>query len=163
MKKIKYFLIMLVCIAISAVLYGCQNVRTMTIDTKLVINSNFDGERTMTASLDKNTLNAMFDGDVSKLQTMIENYCPVEMSCRAQASDDGGAVVAMSVPFASYDEYKNKISNILKDAKNVNPAVFYEYSNNLFKTGYTIEEKFCSADLFYWLTDALKEEFPSLE
>lgn len=95
MKKIKYFLIMLVCIAISAVLYGCQNVRTMTIDTKLVINSNFDGERTMTASLDKNTLNAMFDGDVSKLQTMIENYCPVEMSCRAQASDDGGAVVAM--------------------------------------------------------------------
>ena len=43
MKKIKYFLIMLVCIAISAVLYGCQ-MFTMTIDTKLVINSNFDGK-----------------------------------------------------------------------------------------------------------------------
>ena len=46
------------------------------------------------------------------------------MSCQTQASDDGGTCVAMSVPFASSTNIKNKISNILKDAKNVNPQCF---------------------------------------
>lgn len=163
MKKLRWILAALLCIAAAATLYGCKNVRTITIDTRLEIDSNFDGERVMSALIDKNTLDAIFDGDVSKLQTMIENYCPVEMSCRASAEDDGSAVIEMSVPFASYDEYKNKIGSILKEAENVNPAVYYEYSNNLFKSGYTIEEKFCSADLFYWLTGALKTEFSSLK
>lgn len=163
MKKLRWIFAVLLCIAAAASLYGCKNVRTMTIDTRLEINSSFDGERIMSAALDKNTFSAIFDGDVSKLQTMIENHCPVEMSCRASEDGNGGAVVEMSVPFASYEEYKSKIAGILAGAKDVNPAVYYEYSNNLFKSGYTIEEKFCSADLFYWLTDALREEFPSLE
>ena len=163
MKKLKWILAAVLCILAAVSLYGCKNVPTMTIDTKLEINSNFDGERIMSAAIDKNTLNTIFDGDVLKLQAMIEKYCPVQMSCRASASENGGATVEMSVPFASYSEYKNKIGTILEKAPDVNPAVYYEYSNNLFKSGYTIEEKFCSADLFYWLTDALKTEFSSLE
>ena len=77
MKKLKWILVVMLCIVAAASLYGCKNVPTMTIDTKLEINSNFDGERMMSAAIDKNTLNTIFDGDVLKLQAMIEKYCPV--------------------------------------------------------------------------------------
>ena len=109
----------------------------------------FDGERVMTASVGQAALDGLFDGNVDLLQSMIERYCPVEMSCSAQASENG-AVVSMSVPFATYEEYQNKIEAILAGAGDrVNSSVYYEYSDNLFKTGYTVEEKFCSEDLFY--------------
>lgn len=159
MRKIRWILLAVLCIAASAVLGGCKNVQTMTIDTKLIINQNFDGERVMTAALDKNVFKSFFDSDVTKLQSLIEKYCPVQMSCVASANGDS-AVVEMSIPFASYNEYQEKVREILEGAgDSVNSAVYYEYSSNLFKSGYTIEEKFTSADLFYWLKTALKTEY----
>lgn len=163
MRKIRWILLAVLCIAAAAVLGGCKNVQTMTIDTKLIIDQNFDGERVMTAVLDKNAFKSLFGSDVTKLQSMIEKYCPVQMSCRASASGES-ALVEMSVPFASYNEYQEKIRDVLEGAgDNINSAVYYEYSSNLFKSGYTIEEKFTSADLFYWLKTALKTEYSSLK
>ena len=162
MRRLKWFILTVICTAVIALLCGCQKDQTITVNTQLVINSSFDGERVMTASVGQAALDGLFDGNVDLLQSMIERYCPVEMSCSAQASENG-AVVSMSVPFATYEEYQNKIEAILAGAGDrVNSSVYDEYSDNLFKTGYTVEEKFCSEDLFYWLNDALKKEFPSL-
>lgn len=162
MRRLKWFILTAICAAVIAAVCGCQKDQTITVNTQLIINSSFDGERVMTASVSQTALDGLFDGNVDLLQSMIERYCPVDMSCRAEAAQDG-AVVTMSVPFATYEEYQKKIETILAGAGDgVNDSVYYEYSDNLFKTGYTIEERFCSEDLFYWLNDALKQEFSSL-
>lgn len=164
MKNLKRLMLLAVLITAACLLWGCKNYEPMTIDTQLKINSNFDGERMMTAAIDKSTFNTLFDGDIATLQSMIEKYCPPEMSCTVKTTDNGAAVT-MTIPFASYEEYQTKVYRILVNDNNpnsVNPAVYYDKSNNVFKRGYDLKESFKSADMFYWLTTAVGTEFPKL-
>lgn len=136
----------------------------MVIDTELKINSNFDGERIMKTTMDKTVLDTLFDGDTELLRRMIEKYCPKDMTCTVAASGDDVSI-NMVIPFASLNEYKEKVYRILVNESNpdkdtIDPAVYYDYANTMFKNGYAIEESFRSIDMFYWLISAIKTEFP---
>ena len=76
MRRLKWFILTAICTAVIALLCGCQKDQTITVNTQLVINSSFDGERVMTASVGQAALDGLFDGNVDLLQSMIERYCP---------------------------------------------------------------------------------------
>lgn len=164
MKKIKKWLLLLGCILVMFGLCSCSKMEPMVIDTQLKMNSSFDGERIMQTTMDKSVLNTLFDGDTETLRNMIEKYCPSDMGCTVTA-DGENVKINMVIPFASLSEYKEKVYRILKNDSNpdkdtVNPAVYYDFSNTMFKNGYSVEESFRSIDMFYWLNSAIKTEFP---
>lgn len=146
---------------------GCGKLETMSIDTKLNINSSFDGERVMSMTMTSDVVDALFEGDTELMRQTIEKYCPTDMGCTIETSGDDVSI-RFVIPFASLSEYQMKISTILNSDDNpnkdtVDASVYYDYSDTMFKHGYVIEESFDSTDLFYWLTGAIKTEFPQYE
>lgn len=167
MKSIKKWLLLLGFLIVIVGLCSCQKVEPISIDTSLNIDSNFNGERVMTGTVPGTVLNRLFGGDIEQLKTVIEKYCPVEMGCTVEASGSN-AKVTLVIPFASLSEYKTKVYRILIDDSNpnrdiVDTSVYYDVSDTMFKKGYAIEEAFSSKDMFYWITTAVKTEFPRFE
>lgn len=164
MRKHKKWLVLCVCFLVMIVLGGCKQMGTMTIDTQLNINSNFDGYREMTTTMSTEILNHLFDGDVDKLRSTVEKYCPSDMGCSIETSGDN-IKVKLVVPFATLSEYQRKVYRIFANQIDSNPdmeepSVYYDKSNNMFKNGYVLEENFTSMDMLYWLPEAIKQEFP---
>lgn len=166
MKNFKRWLLLFGCMAVMFLLCSCQKMETMKIDTQLIINSNFDGERIMQTTMPKSVLNQLFDGDVGALIDLIDKYCPPEMGCTVEETGENVSI-KLVIPFASLSEYKTEVYRILVRDDNpkkdtVNPAVYYDDADTMFKSGYSIEESFRSVDMFYWIITAIKTEFPKL-
>ena len=160
-------LIFCVSLLMLLMLGGCGKMETMTINTQLNINRNFDGERVMTMTMTSSVVDKLFDGDRDLMRQTIEKYCPSDMGCSIEDAGDN-VNIRFVIPFASLTDYQIKISNILNSDSNpnkgqVSPSVYYDYSDTMFKHGYVIEEGFKSTDLFYWLEGAIKTEFPEFE
>lgn len=148
-------------------LAGCNGtISEIDIDTKLTVSTSFNGERLMTAQIPAAAFRRMFNNDVDTLKNVIDRYIPGSMYCTAQTMENGDAQILMRIDFASVSEYQEKISkicsgNTAEDA--VVPVINFDYSHSILKNGYTIEENFTSMDLFYWLSDAIRTEFPAFK
>ena len=146
---------------------GCGKMETMTVNTQLNINRNFDGERVMTMTMTSSVVDKLFNGDRDLMRQTIEKYCPGDMGCSIEDAGDN-VNIRFVIPFASITDYQIKISHILDSDSNpnktqVNASVYYDYSDSMFKHGYVIKEEFTSTDMFYWLDDAIRTEFPEFE
>lgn len=146
---------------------GCGKMETMTINTQLNINRNFDGERVMSMTMPSSVVDKLFNGDRELLRQTIEKYCPSDMGCSIEDAADH-VNIRFVIPFASITDYQIKVTNILNADNNpnkgqVNPAVYYDYSDTMFKHGYVIKEDFASTDMFYWLESAIRTEFSEFE
>ena len=135
------------------------------VDTKLSVDTSFNGEREMTATLPARVFKRFYGGDVDALKEVIDKYIPGSMYCTAAENSDGSVTITMRIDFASLKEYRKKITDICsgnQSETSITPVVNYEYSRSILKNGYSIEENFNSLDLFYWLDDALIAEYPAL-
>lgn len=165
MKRIKKLLFLVLCLTAVCFISSCGSFKEMKVDTSLEIDKNFKGERIITASIPNSVFKSVFDDDVEALQAAIEESSPTQIYCVAQKNDDN-VTIKLSIPCANYKEYCEKISAILSGNKNLEnplePSVYFDSSNTLFKTGYAVEENFSSVDLLYWLADALKSKYSAL-
>lgn len=165
MKRIKKLLFLVLCLTAVCFISSCGSFKEMKVDTSLEIDKNFKGERIITASIPNSVFRSVFDDDVEALQAAIEESSPTQIYCVAQKNDDN-VTIKLSIPCANYKEYCEKISAILSGNKNLEnplePSVYFDSSNTLFKTGYAVEENFSSVDLLYWLADALKSKYSAL-
>ena len=153
MKNIKRNILIIIGFCVFMLLAGCSSVRPLSVDTTLSVDRNFRGERVMTAVMSQREFDALFDGDIEGLNQMLTQNAPADLDARAQQMDGGEVEIALSIPFASYDEYYNKIMAIFSgsssyDAENM-PSVYFEYSDSLLKKGFIIEENFTSTELFF--------------
>ena len=159
MHRQKNAKILLMGILFCAVLFitACTGFRKMTIDTRMEMDENFQGQRVMTTILSSSIFDQAFGGDLERLQDMVTEYCPTTMQCTASEAD-GDVQITMTLPFANYTDYENKIGQILERT----PGIYFDYSNSMFKSGFMLQEDFTSLDLFQWLLQALANEYSGL-
>ena len=166
MKKFKRNVLILVCLGIMLLLGGCSSMKPLDVNTRLIIDEKFNGQRVMTATLTNKEFKALFDGDLEKLNNLLTESCPKDMYSTATQKDNKDVEMTLTIPFASYEEYYDKVMKIFSgsssyDAENM-PSVYFEYSDSLLKRGFTIEENFDSTELFFWLIDAFVKQVPQL-
>ncbi len=167
MKKIKRNILIIIGFCVFMLLAGCSSVSPLSVDTILSVDQDFQGERVMTAVMSQREFEVLFDGDLEELNQLLDQNVPADMDAEAQQMDSGEVEITLSIPFASYDEYYDKIMAIFSgsssyDAENM-PSVYFEYSDSLLKKGFIIEENFTSTELFFWLTDAMISEISQLD
>jgi hypothetical protein len=160
-------LLLLTGILLVLAMTGCTgNIGNIEIDTTLTVDTSFNGSRVMTATIPASVYKNVFDSDVDGLEEVINKYTPGDMYCIADENDDGSARIEMHIDFASKNEYQKEIQTICSSNTSENaitPVIKFDYSRSVLKNGYTIEENFTSLDLFSWLSEALKTEYPALE
>lgn len=139
-------------------LMACAGFRKMTIDTQMEMDENFKGQRVMTTVLSNSIFDRAFGGDLDRLQDMVTQYCPATMMCQASV-EDGDVRITMTMPFANYTDYENKIGQILERT----PGIYFDYSDSMFKNGFMLQEDFTSLELFQWLLEALAGEYGDLQ
>lgn len=166
MKNFRRNLLLLACFVLMLLFAGCSQMKPLSVDTQLTVDKNFRGQRTMTAVMTKKEFDALFDGDLEGLNTLLRDHSPVDMDSQATQEDNGSVKITLSIPFASYTEYYDKIMKIFSgsnsyDADNM-PSVYFEYSDSLLKKGFAVEENFTSTELFFWLTDVMLAEISQL-
>ncbi len=167
MKNVRKWILAAALLSGLLILGGCRKTEPVRLDTSLKIDSPFEGERVMTGIVPESVIRRLFDGDIDRFKSLLEKYCPQEMACTV-VSEGKDVHMTVSVSFATFDEYKTKIKRILTSDKNpdkdtVNSSVYYEFADTIFKKGFVIRESFSSEDMFWWITSAIREEFPRLE
>ena len=166
MKNIKRNLLLLACFALLLFLAGCSQLKPLSVDTKLTVDKNFRGQREMTAVMTGKEFDVLFDKDLDGLNKLLKDNSPVDMDSLATLEENGSVKITLSIPFASYTEYYEKIMKIFSGSnsydENRMPSVYFEYSDSLLKKGFAVEENFTSTELFFWLTDVMLSEIPQL-
>lgn len=155
--KKRWFLVGILCLTMWF-LCGCMGNLQMEIHTSLELNKAFKGKRVMSTIVSEEAFKKAFNGDLKELQDLVTEKCPATMLCTADETEDG-VNITMTLEFANYKDYVNKIGLILGEV----PGIYYDTSDSVFKNGFMIREDFASIDLFGWLVDAMKEEYPQLE
>ncbi len=149
-------------LGLMVLLTSCGSESSMKVTTRLIADENFNGQRAMSIDMDSKTFKSWFDEDIEKLNTLIKEECPVDMYGNAVKNQDGSVTMVMTIPFASYEEYYDKVIRIISSSGRYDeehmPTTYFEYSDSLLKKGFTIEESFSSVELCYWLVDALAAE-----
>ncbi len=166
MKNIKRNLLLLACFALLLLFAGCSQLKPLSVDTKLTVDKNFRGQREMTAVMTGKEFDVLFDKNLDGLNKLLKENSPVDMDSLATLEDNGSVKITLSIPFASYTEYYEKIMKIFSGSnsydENHMPSVYFEYSDSLLKKGFAVEENFTSTELFFWLTDVMLSEIPQL-
>ena len=155
--KRRWVLAIWLCLII-CLLCGCKGSKTMEIDTSLELNTSFKGQRVMSTFVSEAVFRNVFHNNVEELQKLVHEKCPATMLCQAEEVQDGVKII-MTLEFANYKDYVNKIGLILGKT----PGIYYDASKSVFKNGFMLQENFASKDLFGWLVEALKEKEPSFE
>lgn len=165
MKKIKRNLLLFFGFVLILLLGGCSQMKPLTVDTCLTMDTSFRGQRVMTTEMTEKEFDLLFGGDLDYLNNLLSEKSPVDMDTKAEIEDNGNVKITVSIPFASYSEYYEKIMKIFSgsstDTEKI-PSVYFEYSDSLLKKGFTVEENFTSTELFFWLTDAMLEDIEQL-
>ena len=147
-------------------LTACTSSGPMEVTTRLIADEKFNGQRAMSITIDSKSFKSWFDEDIEKLNTLIKENCPADMYGNAVENEDGSVTVIMTIPFASYEEYYDKVMRVFNANSydpETEPTVYFEYSDSLLKKGFTIEENFSSVELCYWLVDALAKDNSKME
>lgn len=151
-------LLFAIIMAFAAIFTGCTGEVQMTIDTVLKVDEHFKGSREMTAVVSNTVYKQAFNSDLTTLQELVTTKCPATMRCEAEKVSEG-VKITMYLDFESYEDYTNKIGQIL----GTTPGIYFETSKTIFKKGYSLKEEFSSKDLFGWLVDAIKEDNDALK
>ena len=126
------------------ILTGCK---VAQVDTKLVINSNFSGQRLMTFTLDRETIAADYDGLMSDATKVIKEAAPKNIDIHF---DEGKVTYYATISFDSIEDYQKKVESIT--SKKVEIEIDEPKS---ISTGLSIIESFSSKDLLDWIGPAL--------
>ena len=144
----KKILVMVLLFAL-LVLSGCG----IKLTSKVNIDENFSGTRTMTCTFSTSDFQHFFNGSQKDLDQTIKDTCPSQLSYK-KTSDDRDTIYTFSLKFSSLDDYREKVGKIL----NFSPKITWQYGDSPFVSGLIYQENFSSTDLMTWLYTALYEE-----
>lgn len=123
------------------------------ISTKLTVDDSFAGSRQIVCTVSKNDVNEYFKGGVAKIDEIINNKCPSELTY-TKSEDEANYVYTFELTFSSKDDYEAKLEKILERK----PNVTFTTPNTLFVKGFCITEDFNSQDILGWFKKAVEEE-----
>lgn len=146
MKKKVFLLTMLLSLLL---LSGCG----VNLSSKIKLNKDFSGTRTMSCTFSSRDFNAYFKGSKEDLNKLIKESCPDSLTYTS-SSDGENDTYTFYLRFSSLDDYKKKVSDLL----NFSPDITYEYGDSPFVNGLIYKENFTSKDLMTWLYTALYEK-----
>ena len=152
MKKwIRFFPAILVVFAALFLFSGCGRPTPFTINSVMNIHTNESGNRIITVSFAKSTLEDIFGNKNTSFQSFVTASCPDFVSW--DYTETGNSYeMTFRIDFSSLDDYCQKVSVLtgLTDSVSIlRPQVGV-------KTGFTLTETSDSAALFNWLKESMK-------
>lgn len=153
--KISNILTMLFLILLASLLTACNS--GAVVDTKLEIDSELKGQRTIDIKVSEGAFNDNFSGSVQELNELIDNNKPECMEYSSVSIVEDGVSYydyKFIIPFSSKIDYENKIHDILGE----DIRVTVDVPQNAWSRGIYIDEGFSSLDLMEWLRKAIIEE-----
>ncbi len=155
MKKTQKLLMILLMMVVSAlVLIGCG----AEVDTDMVIDENFAGQRVITLTISNSDLEEEVTGGLTALKKVADDNLPKEMTCTSTPGESE-SVITFTMKFNDYEDYCTKVESLVDYGSNegLTPEINYENYDTVFKKGILLDENFDSFDLLQWYFDALKE------
>ncbi len=151
-KKILRVFVSCFFILISIGAYGCAKQPPITFSSILTIQADESGDRTMTVTANKKTLQKLFHNSNFSFQSFVTANCPKELEWN-YVETASAYELAFVLSFDSLDEYLEKIASLtgIEDFSTISrPQVGV-------KTGFTLSEPDDVMAVFTWFTDALQE------
>ncbi len=139
------------------------------VSTRLYIDSDFKGSRTITAVLAASDLNDNVTGGADAIESVVKKYIPGCMTYTHVPDDgetyshtvnEGDLCYTFTFEFSSLEDYKKKAEEILRSDPNndFTPEISFENVSSPFKQSLYLSEDFSSVDLLDWLTYGLQTE-----
>lgn len=144
---------LMACCVFLVLLTGCG------MNTDMKISSDFAGERVIVCEELSNTSLMFSSAKVTDITECLKKRCPPQMEFSSQYTDDkqSKVIYTFTLKFDSLDDYTTKVAALIGRT----PSVEYTYKSpkeQLFKSGFSLNEDFESKDLLAWVKTALKEE-----
>ncbi len=150
--KRKFFILMMCCVFVF-ILTGCG------MQTDMKINDEFAGERTIVCDKLSDSALLFSSAKLSDITESLQKNCPpkMEFNCKYTSDKKNEAIYTFKIKFTDIEDYKSKVAAILGRTPKVE-FVYQSPEEQLFKSGFSLEEDFNSADLLIWAKDALKKD-----
>lgn len=151
MKKVISVSAALLILLSTVFLFSGCNWGGLEVVSKLTIDENFSGNRTVSFTVPESVYS-------ENLDEMIKEAAPVyedgSVSLESSSLDNGGKKYTLSIYFFSQSEYIFKVEDILGKNVSVNLAC----PDNVMSKGVKFTEDFSSAELLGWLEPVLEED-----
>ncbi len=130
-----------------------------TVDTEFTADSNFNGTRVITLTLDNSDLSEYVPGGKDSIDITIKKYMPDCLTYTLTEGDDA-LVCKFTLAFTGIDDYRTKAAKILAAEVDepVTPEIEYESIGSPFKSSLKFKENFSSMDLIGWLRYGLQKD-----
>lgn len=154
-KMIRKLVPAVLAMAAAVIFTACgANVRT-----KLDVDGQFKGTRTITAVLSNGDLNDEINGGAEAIESVVKKYIPDVLTYTKKQNDDN-LTYTFTLSFNDIDDYKSKLETILNADPNnkIEPVVTYKKTDSIFNTSVYYEENISSIDLLNWLKYGLRTE-----
>ena len=126
------------------------------VETNLGLENSEKGSRTITVSLSLKDNKDYLKGDVNALDASIKKHKPQELDYEGIRTEGDNAQATFKVNFNSVDEYRTKVSAILRASSfDKEPQILISNSKDGLVQGVEVSENFTSQDLIKWLPEAL--------
>lgn len=153
MKKstIKKLVLLILSVLMLGSFTGCS--AGSTLETTITINKDLSGVRTMDVIIDDSVFSEYFNGTVEDLSALIESKCPAELTW-SYSDSAGSKTYSFELAFSSVADYESKAQTL---TGNTGDILVLNAPENVWATGFYLEEDFSSTDLMNWLKEAVVE------
>lgn len=142
---------LLLLFALLCLLCGCSAVRQP--DTRLTLNPDGSGTRTMNCVIANSDLSDKINGGEAAFDAFLSLHCPQELTFEKNQGRFH-TNYRFTLTFDSLSDYREKISALLGRE----PALYYSNPDSLFAQGQSLREGFTSQELMDWLITQAKKE-----
>ncbi len=139
--------------AVALLVTGCG------MQTDMQIDESFSGERVIVCDELSDTSMLFTSYDVEDVTECLVENCPDEMEMSYEYTNDAKSkvVYTFTLKFTGLEDYISKVTALLGETPTVEFA-YNDPSDQLFNSGFSLEESFTSADLLGWAKTAIKDE-----
>ncbi len=122
-------------------------------DTRLALNPDGSGTRTMNCVIANSDLSEKINGGEAAFDAFLSLHCPKELTFEKNQGRFH-TNYRFTLTFGSISDYRQKVSALLGRE----PALYYSSPDSLFARGQSLQEGFTSQELMGWLTAQAKKE-----
>lgn len=124
------------------------------VSTDMNLEEGFQGKRVISCFVSTQDMNTYFKGDITKIDSMLENSCPGCFTYSKEETAEGTTFI-FELPFHNLEEYEAAVSSVL----NFSPEITYTHTDSIFSKQLELKENFSSVDLLRWFEILLTEEY----
>lgn len=151
LKKVISISVAVVILLSTVFLFSGCNWGGLEVTSKLTIDGNFAGSRTVSFTVPQSVYSENLDDMIKEAAPVAEDG---SVSFESAYDENGGANYTLSIYFNSQSEYIYKVENILGKDVSVNMA----RPDNVMAKGVRLTEDFNTTELLSWLTPVLDED-----